>query len=72
VRGTVLYVQRRDPDGDGDRHLLLVARSHLVKVKYRRGVRIGRLPRIGATVTVVGRLPPRPGIPEVESAGPVR
>ena len=56
VEGTVLYRQNRDPDGDGDRHLVVVAGLHLVKVKFRQGVGPRSLPGIGSTLRVVGHL----------------
>ena len=73
LRGTVLYVERHDPDGDGDRHLVVLAGTHLVEVKYRRSVRVGALPAIGATVRIVGRrLRPSSGLPVVAPTGPAR
>jgi hypothetical protein len=71
LRGTVLFAERIDPDGDGDRHLLLLAGPHLVKVKYRRGLHVGSLPGIGATVRIVGRQPSAPGaVVVVEPSAP--
>jgi hypothetical protein len=56
VAGTVVYVERHDPDGDGDRHLIVLAGLHLVKVKFPRRVKVA-LPGIGSTVHLVGSAP---------------
>lgn len=56
VRGVVVWVQRHDPDGDGDRHLLVVAGYHLVSVKIPKTARVPRLPRIASVVTATGLL----------------
>jgi hypothetical protein len=72
VHGTVLWVQHHDPDGDGDRHVLVVAGLHLVKVKYRRAVHVD-LPSRGSTITVAGVHPRRRSGPfEVLDARPAR
>lgn len=56
VRGIVVWVQRHDPDGDGDRHLLVLAGYHLVSVKIPVSVSISHLPGLGSVVTAAGRL----------------
>jgi hypothetical protein len=54
VQGRVVWVQQHDPDGDGDRHLVVVGRfrTRIVKLSARLGVRRG--PRIGARIDAVG------------------
>ena len=54
VRGRVVWIQKRDPDGDGDRHLLVVDRLHPRIVKLSRALGVDRLPRIGDRVDAVG------------------
>jgi hypothetical protein len=56
VRGRVVWIQKHDPDGDGDRHVILMARLHPRIVKL--GLRLGPvpLPRIGAQVDATGWL----------------
>jgi hypothetical protein len=69
VDGLVLYRQARDPDGDGDGHLLVVAGPHLVNLKFRRAAGVLTLPGPGHRVVVVGvRSEGRFGIPEVDVA----
>jgi hypothetical protein len=69
VDGFVLYRQARDPDGDGDAHLLVVAGPRLVNLKFRRAAGILTLPGAGHRVRVVGVLSDgRFGIPEVDVA----
>ena len=63
------YCQERDPDGDGDAHLLVVADRHLVNLKFRRAAGVLRLPDVGARILAVGII--RDGrfrIPELEVA----
>lgn len=57
VRGLVVYSERHDPDGDGDRHLIVLAHGHVLKVKVRRGVRPGPLPGAGHTFAGIGVVP---------------
>ena len=59
VRGRVVYVQRSDPDGDGDAHAVVVAGARPVVVKFRAPA--GRpetpqraLPRLGQRIEVDG------------------
>jgi hypothetical protein len=56
VRGRVVWVQKHDADGDGDRHLLVVDRFDSKIVKLTTGLALPRLPRIGAQVDAVGWL----------------
>jgi hypothetical protein len=56
VSGRVVWQQRHDPDGDGDRHLLIVGRLRLRVVKLVRGMAVPRLPRVGTRVDAVGWL----------------
>jgi hypothetical protein len=57
VEGRVLHVQEHDPDGDGDRHLVVLAGPHVVIVKVRRSRGAPRaLPGIGHRVEAVGIL----------------
>jgi hypothetical protein len=57
VEGRVLHTQARDPDGDGDRHLVVLAGAHLVIIKVRRTrITVGTLPGLGARVEAVGLL----------------
>jgi hypothetical protein len=67
VEGRILYRQERDPDGDGDAHLLVLAGWHLVNLKFRFAAgRLG-LPGVGHRVVAVGLLSSgRLHIPEVD------
>jgi hypothetical protein len=56
VSGRVVWVQKHDPDGDGDRHLLIIGRLHPRIVKLSAHLPLDRLPRIGAHVDAVGWL----------------
>ncbi len=56
VRGTVVWREGVDPDGDGDRHVVLLAGHRLVTVKYPRTASV-RLGGIGSTVQAVGAQP---------------
>jgi hypothetical protein len=56
VSGRVVWTQKQDPDGDGDRHLLIVGRLHPRVVKLVRGMRTAGLPGIGTRVDAVGWL----------------
>jgi hypothetical protein len=71
VKGRVLHVQRHDPDGDGDRHLVLLAGLHIVIVKIPRSVATPHLPGFGATVRATGVLSRgRAGLPVIDVARP--
>jgi hypothetical protein len=54
VRGRIAWIQRHDPDGDGDRHLVLVERGHVRLVKVPLSAGVGRLPGIGHVVEATG------------------
>jgi hypothetical protein len=56
VKGRVLWTQKHDDDGDGDRHLIVVSRLHPRIVNLRRDLGVGPLPRIGARIDAVGWL----------------
>jgi hypothetical protein len=67
VEGRVLYKQSRDPDGDADAHLLVVAGRHLVNLKFRYASGGAGLPGVGHRVRVVGLLSSgRLNVPEVD------
>jgi hypothetical protein len=54
VKGRVVWIQHHDPDGDGDRHLIVVARwrPHIVKIASAR--QVSKLPGLGTRVEAVG------------------
>ncbi|QEC46648.1 hypothetical protein FSW04_02990 [Baekduia soli] len=54
VHGRVVWIQHHDPDGDGDRHLLVLAhrRIHIVKVPI--SLRVAHLPGVGTNIDAVG------------------
>jgi hypothetical protein len=58
VRGSVLYVERVDPDGDGDLHVVVVGGSvtapGLTAVDVRADLRPRRDPRVGDRVSAAG------------------
>jgi hypothetical protein len=58
VRGTVLYVERVDPDGDGDLHVVVDAGSitlpGMTAIDVRPGLRPRRAPRVGDRVSAAG------------------
>jgi hypothetical protein len=58
VRGTVVYVERVDPDGDGDLHVVLDAGSvtlaGMTAVDVARELRPRRDPRVGDRVSAAG------------------
>lgn len=56
VRGRVVYRQNHDPDGDRDRHLVVISGLRLVTIKVPKDAGIGPLPGIGARVTAAGTL----------------
>lgn len=57
LHGTVLWVERDDPDGDGDQHQIVLAGTRLVNVKYRHGRVTGEVSGIGTDVSVIGSVP---------------
>jgi hypothetical protein len=57
--GRVVYVEARDPDGDGDAHLVLASAQQvtgpgLTVIDVERALRPRRLPRIGDLVAAAG------------------
>lgn len=54
VTGRVVWLQKHDPDGDGDRHLVVVARLRPHIVKLNRAFPVRHLPGLGAHVAVTG------------------
>lgn len=58
VRGRVLYVERVDPDGDGDLHVVVLDGSvtgpGMTAVDVRPGLRPRRDPRVGNRVSAAG------------------
>jgi hypothetical protein len=58
VIGPVVYVERVDPDGDGDLHVVVAAKSislpGLTAVDVRPGLRPRRDPAVGDRVTAAG------------------
>jgi hypothetical protein len=67
VDGRVVYRQRHDPDGDADAHLLVIAGTHVVNLKFRNAAGAQGLPGVGRRVVVVGLLSSgRMHVPEVD------
>jgi hypothetical protein len=56
VTGRVVWIQKRDPDGGGDRHLIVVERLHPRIVKIPRDARSVKLPSLGTRVEAIGWL----------------
>jgi hypothetical protein len=56
VSGRVVWIQRRDPDGDGDRHVLIAGHYRLRIVKLVWSLRVPGLPKVGTRVDAVGWL----------------
>jgi hypothetical protein len=54
VEGRVVWIQRHDPDGDGDRHLIVVERLHPHIVKIPPTLAVPHLPGHGRRVDAVG------------------
>jgi len=58
VRGRIVYVERVDPDGDGDLHVVVAAGSitapGLTSIDVRPGLRPERDPRVGDVATAAG------------------
>jgi hypothetical protein len=54
VTGRVVWRQKHDSDGDGDRHLLVVSRLHVHLVKLAKDFAAVPLPRVGERVDAVG------------------
>jgi hypothetical protein len=54
VAGRVVWIERKDPDRDGDRHLIVMSRLHPRIVKVSRELAVSRLPKIGTRIDAVG------------------
>jgi hypothetical protein len=59
--GRIVFVERVDPDGDGDLHVVLLGRDGITApgftaVDVRRGLRPRRDPRVGQLVTAAGQV----------------
>ena len=59
--GRIVYVERVDPDGDGDAHFVLASREGITApgisvIDVRRGLRPKPLPRPGDTLSAAGRV----------------
>jgi hypothetical protein len=68
VKGRVVWIQRHDPDGDGDRHLIVMVHFHPRIVKVARDLPMSRLPRLGTRIEAVGYLlVGGSGRPEIDS-----
>jgi hypothetical protein len=62
VRGPVVYVERVDPDGDGDLHVVVVGGNvtapGLTAIDVRAGLRPRHDPRVGDLVSAYGPVQP--------------
>jgi hypothetical protein len=56
VVGRVVWIQHHDPDGDGDRHLVVVGRLHPHIVKVPPTLPVSHLPGYGTRIDAVGYL----------------
>lgn len=56
VSGRVVWIQHEDPDGDGDRHLVIVGRLRLRVVKIPKTLPVSKLPGYGTRIDAVGYL----------------
>jgi hypothetical protein len=56
VSGRVIWIQEHDPDGDGDRHVIVMSRLRPRIVKLPQTLPLAHLPRIGAWIDAVGWL----------------
>jgi hypothetical protein len=54
VEGRVVWIQRHDSDGDGDRHLVVVGRWHPHIVKIAPTLPVSDLPGVGTRIDAVG------------------
>jgi hypothetical protein len=54
VVGRVIWLQRHDPDGDGDRHWLVLSRFHVRIVKLKKEVAVTKLPGVGDQLEATG------------------
>lgn len=56
VSGRVVWIQHHDPDGDGDRHLIVVGHLHPRIVKVAPTLPVTHLPGYGTRIDAVGYL----------------
>jgi hypothetical protein len=56
IAGRIAWIQHHDPDGDGDRHMIVVVHLHPRIVKIGRELGVRKLPRIGTRVDATGFL----------------
>jgi hypothetical protein len=56
VAGRVVWIQHHDPDGDGDRHLIVIGRLHPRIVKVALTLPVSHLPGYGTRIDAVGYL----------------
>jgi hypothetical protein len=56
VSGRVVWIQHHDPDGDGDRHLIVVERLRPRIVKVAPTLPVSQLPGYGTRIDAVGYL----------------
>jgi hypothetical protein len=56
VSGRVVWIQHHDPDGDGDRHLIVVEGLHPRIVKVPLSLGVSYLPGYGTRIDAVGYL----------------
>jgi hypothetical protein len=54
VRGRVMWVQKQDPDGDGDRHLFVASRFRIHIVKIPKALPGLPTPAIGTRIDATG------------------
>jgi hypothetical protein len=54
IAGRVVWIQKHDPDGDGDRHLIVVSRLRPRIVKVPTDLPLRHLPRLGSRVQATG------------------
>jgi hypothetical protein len=57
--GRIIYVERVDPDGDGDAHFVLASRASITApgvsaIDVRRGLRPEPLPDVGDRISAAG------------------
>jgi hypothetical protein len=56
IEGRIVWVQKHDPDGDGDRHFLVVVLRRVRIVKITKELGVTHLPSIGMRVDATGYL----------------
>lgn len=66
VVGRIVYRERRDPDGDGDAHLVVIAGRHVLNLKLPMAAGTIQLPGLGRRIAAVGQVTDGPyGLPEL-------